>query len=536
MIRRLAPLALSAAVLLGACARPDVAPTTGGTAPTAAAPTAIGGFPGGGPGGVPTVGAQPSTTPIPERPRPTYTVQRGDVVSVLEATGRVVQVQQQLSFQQDGIVSQVFVERGAPIEPGQLLAELELDELNDQLQQARTNYEQDKVAADRAIEAANIEVRNAEIDLATARDNLATSKEPAKPDVLARARATLATAQADLATTRNTSSEAKNQALREMTLAARELEVAQARLREEEERYDDDKRDSQRAALQSAQDTVRRAESDLLRTQIAYETARGNEVAAVQRAEASVEAARADLDALLRLPDPALVAEASRNVARAETRLDAARQRAQPDPSQTKTLTAGLGEIQRIERMIDERRLYAPSGGQVGFSEIRKGVNVRAGEPVMGIFDTSTFEIAAEIDLSADGRLATDIVVGQPVQVTFARFPDKAVTGEISRLPGQSSDFSPSTSSTYAISFNAEGLQIKVGEPATLKIELGRSESTLWLPVEAVRYNRGQPFVVIKFGEEERRVDVTVGLITSDRVEIVAGLGENDVVLGENTR
>lgn len=538
MIRRLAPLALSATLLLGACARADVtpAPTTAASAP-GTAPTTIGGFPGGGaPSGAATAGALPQPTAIPEQPRPTYTVQRGDVVSVLEATGRVVQVQQSLSFQQDGVIGEVFVERGAAVEVGQVLAELEVEDLQEQLEQARTIYEQDKIALEQSVQAASIEVRNAEIDLATANDNLLQARQPAKPDALARARAALDQARADLATTRNNASAEKNQALREMNLAVANLDTARARYKEAEERYKDAQSDSNRAEFQGAEDALRLAETEVQRTLIAYETARGNEVAAVDRATAVVAAAQADLDALLQLPDALLVAEAQRGVQRAQTRLDAARQAAKPNTDLTKVVAGGLGEIQRIERLIDERRLYAPVSGQLGFSEIRPGVSVRAGDPVMGIVDLSTFEIVAEIDLSADGRSTTDIVVGQPVKISFARFPDKTLDGAIARLPGQGADFNPSTVATYAISFDANALAVKVGEPANLRVELGRSEQALWLPPEAVRYNRDRPFVVVKLGEEERRVDVTLGLVTEERIEILAGLGENDVVIGEAPR
>lgn len=534
MLLRLAPLALSAAILLSACARPAVTPDPGAPATAATvAPTSLGGFPG---GSVPTVSARPDPTPIPPRERVTYTVERGDVISVLEATGRVVQVQQTLSFQQDGVVGQVFVERGAPVEPRQLLAELEVDDLKAQLEQAQSLYEQDKIAVDRFVASAAIDVRNAELDLETARDNLIQAQQPPKPDQLARARSTLDLARADLTTTRNTSSFEKNQALRDMNLAVANLEVMRGRLRDAETRYAEGARDSTRIELMSAQDAARLAESEVQRALITYETALGNEVAAVQRAEASVIAAQADLDALLRLPDPLLIAEARRNVGRAEVRLDAARQRALPDPNQSKVLAVGAGEIERIERMIDARRLYAPIGGQIGFIELRPGVNVRAGTSVMGIVDLNTFELAAAIDLSGEGRSATDIVVGQPVQISFARFPNDPLEGAITRLPGQNSDFSPGLNSSYAIGFDAAQLELKVGDPANLRVELGRSENTLWLPVEAVRYNRGQPFVVIQLGDEERRVDVTAGLVTEDRIEILAGLGENDVVLGDNAR
>lgn len=536
MVRKILPLALGATLLLGACARTEVAPVS---TPVAESPggAASSGFPNAAPTSsiLDFQNAQPTASP--QRPRPTYTVQRGEVVSELVLTGRVVPVQQELAFLETGVVGRVTVQRGDQVVPGQLLAELALGDLEDQMRQARTIYEQDKRALEQGIEAGNIAVRQATLDLEQARALLAEVRQPAKPDELARARARVDQARAELQTTRNNASAEKNENLRQMNLAVQNLEVARARLQEAEQRYKQDASDQRRAELQNAQDAVRLAESEVLRAQIAYDTARGNEVAAVQRGEAEVAAAEADLASLLRLPDPFRVSEAERNVARAETNLAAARQRAAGDPGLTKIVAASLGEMQRIDRLIQARRLYAPFAGQVGYVELRPGMAARAESPVMSIVDPTRSEIVASLDLSSvSDRNNLNVVPGQPVSISFPRFPGKTFTGEIMRVPGQGLDGNPSAATSYSISFDPAGMEIGVGEPANMTVVLGRAEDTLWLPPAAIRYNRDQPFVIVKFGEEERRVDLSLGLVSADRIEVLAGLRENDIVLGEAGR
>jgi hypothetical protein len=39
--------------------------------------------------------------------------------------------------------------------------------------------------------------------------------------------------------------------------------------------------------------------------------------------------------------------------------------------------------------------------------------------------------------------------------------------------------------------------------------------------------------VVVKDGDRQRRQDVKVGIISTDRIEIVEGLKEGDVVIGQ---
>jgi multidrug efflux pump subunit AcrA (membrane-fusion protein) len=80
-------------------------------------------------------------TPIPTPvvpTKPTYTVQRGDVVNQVEFTGRITPVKEvDLSFHTNGYVRNILVERGESVKEGQVLAELEVSDLENQLAQSQ---------------------------------------------------------------------------------------------------------------------------------------------------------------------------------------------------------------------------------------------------------------------------------------------------------------------------------------------------------------------------------------------------------------
>ena len=75
-------------------------------------------------------GAQPTPTPFPTPvvpKKPTYTVQRGPVVNTLEFRGRVSPVtEDELFFETDGYVRDIYVAQGDLVKQGDLLAELEI--------------------------------------------------------------------------------------------------------------------------------------------------------------------------------------------------------------------------------------------------------------------------------------------------------------------------------------------------------------------------------------------------------------------------
>src|SRR5512146_3111121 len=92
-----------------------------------------------------TVAEAPTPTPIPTTvaaPRPTYTVERGDIVNQLDFQARIVPiVTQDLKFTTSGRVAKVNVAEGDTVKNGQLLAELQTSIDPYQLKRAQLNLQ-----------------------------------------------------------------------------------------------------------------------------------------------------------------------------------------------------------------------------------------------------------------------------------------------------------------------------------------------------------------------------------------------------------
>jgi hypothetical protein len=78
---------------------------------------------------------------------------------------------------------------------------------------------------------------------------------------------------------------------------------------------------------------------------------------------------------------------------------------------------------------------------------------------------------------------------------------------------------------------NGEQNKLRVGGAVDIFAEAQRRENVLWLPPQALREAGGQFYAFVRNGETERNVLVQVGVRTADRVEIVAGLVENEIVV-----
>jgi multidrug efflux pump subunit AcrA (membrane-fusion protein) len=82
------------------------------------------------------------------------------------------------------------------------------------------------------------------------------------------------------------------------------------------------------------------------------------------------------------------------------------------------------------------------------------------------------------------------------------------------------------------ITLNDPSVALTLGETATLVIQVEARPDVLWLPPAALRTYQGQDFVFIETNGVQRRVNVVLGLQSSDRVEILEGLEEGQAVVG----
>lgn len=182
--------------------------------------------------------AVPTPTPLPlviEQEKILIPVERGSILSQREITGEVIPAfQEQLFFRDKGYVTRIAVKAGDQVEKGDILAELQLDDLLGQLEQAQIDLE---VAQDDFVN----QVLQKEYDLTKARadvniwENRVTlannlvkqtsgiEKENAQSD-LAIAKAQLETAQAWLHLVENQSSAYLEQDVRRKELSVDRLE------------------------------------------------------------------------------------------------------------------------------------------------------------------------------------------------------------------------------------------------------------------------------------------------------------------------
>jgi multidrug efflux pump subunit AcrA (membrane-fusion protein) len=187
------------------------------------------------------------------------------------------------------------------------------------------------------------------------------------------------------------------------------------------------------------------------------------------------------------------------------------------DPNLVKAVEQAKLTAERSQSQIEGMQIIAPFDGVVNNISIAKGRQVTAFQTVIVVADPSLGEITAQLS-DAD---MTKLKEGMPVTVTLSSFPNKPLPGKISKLP-------------YPFSGGGTAPKLTSGDSVKVSVLLEKADNTLWLPPAAVRTFEGRNFVVIQAeNNRQRRIDIKVGIKGTERIEVLEGLQEGQIVISQ---
>ncbi len=487
-------------------------------------------------------GGQSTPTPVPTPAaiqKPTYQVQRGTVAKVVQLQGRVSPVNQQdLFFRSDGYVRTVNFSRGAQVKAGDVLAELELGDLDIQVSQAQLALQESETKLAQAQQTNADEIIEAQLALDKA--NLQAKQAGAlgiNPSI-EEAQAVLEAAEAALKAAKEAYQKAEEshnyikkteEEYQEAVDRAKwEVEAAQKRLESARTQKDFEPN------LQRVQETLQAALQEY------HDSASKPELTAQERTVIQQKLEQAKLDYVntwlqyadiiagpTYLPAEALIL--AKDLALARLRVDELK--AGVDPMMVLDVEQRRLDLQTVQKKVDQARLVAPFDGQILSLSLTPGSQVSAFHPVLSLADPSALEITvrpSSEDLAVLG-------IGQAATVERLSHTGQTDAGHIRLMPytvstgaGNNQD----QDQVVHISLDDPKIALTIGEAATVAIEVEKRENVLWLPPAALRAFQGRDFVFIEENGVQRRVDVRLGLHSVDRLEILEGLMEGQTVVG----
>lgn len=381
----------------------------------------------------------------------TAVVERGALSVTIDAGGSVYANREvSLAFSGSGVVTEVFVEKGAVVSKGDTLARLD----DADAQQAVTEAEIQVREAEFSLESLKTEIENgvAEADLAAAQASYDSKAVQLAytGDQLTSVRIQLEQAQRSL--------EDAQETYREAWDPARDWELQVARMAS---RLESDR--------ESAEDNLEKAQEDLEIAQANYNL----QVIGID--DSSAKSAQVQL-----LNAQIAVAELPIQLEQAELALKQAELK-----------------LESAQRALEDTVLTAVIDGTV--TELNIQVGEMSSQPAVVLSDLATMIVEVGLDESDVAQVS----MGQSVIVTLDAFDEAEFSGQVTYIAPVASTQSGVVLYPVEITLDPTELPVRVGMTADVEIVTASAENVLYIPLKAVRSMNGQSFVLRQIREGE---------------------------------
>lgn len=429
-----------------------------------------------------------STQDVTEDAIRSAVVERGDMLAAVAASGQIEpDGRVGLTFETPGRVAEVFVEAGDRVAAGDILARLDADQLE-------------------------LQVEQAEAALMSAEAQLAQLERGPRPADVDRAEANLRGSIAQLSTAEANRDQVVNGPT-EADIAAARARVTQARTAKEVAQDNYDRIENEGTRKEQANYDLYTAEQDLAAAEAQLEdlltgpseTERRAAAANVAAAEAQRDASQAQLDQLLTGPSPEEIADV-------EAQVDQAR------------VALALAELS-----LRNASLRAPYAGMISENNLTPGELAPTRQPAMVLVDNSAFHIT----IGVDELDVSSVEEGQRVEVSLEALPDAAVSGTIRCVAPAATAERGVVMYEVLIDLAPTDAPLRADMTANATIVVAELTDVLKIPTWAVRIDRetGQTFVDRRAAGEIERVDVELGTRHEGTVQVLSGLSEGDEVI-----
>jgi len=190
-------------------------------------------------------------------------------------------------------------------------------------------------------------------------------------------------------------------------------------------------------------------------------------------------------------------------------------------------LLAGLiKELEQTKKVQQTITFYSPQAGVVDGLKIREGFYVKPGDTLLSIGKLDQVWVEAEV-FERDAALIKE---GLPVSMTLDYLPGEDWTGVVDYVyPALNSK---TRTLRVRLKFGNPDFQLKPNMFAQVSIHANQADSAIIVPKEAVIRTGKQDRVVLALGDGQfKSIEVTIGRVDKDSIEILSGLNEDDVVV-----
>ena len=373
-------------------------------------------------------------------------------------------------------------------------------------------------------------IRQARASLSSAQQQTIQLQKTGDPQARADARSALDSAQANL-TNADLNLKRQQQLAGQGFVAQATADAAQAQRDASKAQYNAAKtrldtvgqgQDAQIKAAQArvleAQETLRNAETNRMQIELKRQD--------VKNAEAAVEQAQAAL------------AQASANLATAKANRMQIGIRAADIETAKASIARSNAQRDNAQIVLGQTTIVAPRDGVVLQKLVEEGTIIASGSAFSSGGGQSIVQLGdltrVYVDAAVDETDISNVRVGQPVKVTMDSLPDTDIRGVVQRIEPRGTTDQNITTIKTRIELTTKDVNLRAGLNAECEFIVAEKKDVLIVPSRAIKNENGKKFVQVMTDEKEKKTEqreVTVGMETSDAVEILSGLKPGEKVV-----
>jgi HlyD family secretion protein len=196
--------------------------------------------------------------------------------------------------------------------------------------------------------------------------------------------------------------------------------------------------------------------------------------------------------------------------------------------AQEAAVQAAQANVESAQAQIANAQIVAPISGVVTQFDAKVGQLASPSTPLVSIISNSGYEVDAGVAETDVGKVS----VGNAVTMTLDAFPNETFTGTVFYIAPAETNTQGVISYLVKISFSKPDPRLKSGLTANIEIQTTQKDNVLILPQYAILQNDSGTFVETVAGKTSTTTPVTLGIQDQNgNVEVLSGVTEGEQVI-----
>jgi HlyD family secretion protein len=188
--------------------------------------------------------------------------------------------------------------------------------------------------------------------------------------------------------------------------------------------------------------------------------------------------------------------------------------------------TQAQGQVQALEEKLRSATVVAPTDGILYSLPVRAGDYVKVGDVLSEMADLHDIRVRAFVDEPDLGRIEPN----QEIQVTWDAKPGRTWTGRTQQIPKQVVPHGMRSVGEVLCSVDNGKLELLPNINVEVTVLILERRDVIVVPRAAVREGAGKRYVFVVDGEKLQRREISVGIASASKYEVLSGLTLHDKI------